>query len=137
MTTKATEDATTPFLLPVVAPMEAQLEDKLPEDAGWQYEAKWDGFRCLAYAAPGKVELYSKSGKRLDRYFPEVSRRLASAVRRPCVLDGELIIAIDGRLSFEALQARLHPAQSRILKLSEQTPARFALFDCLQTGGRN
>lgn len=134
MTTRRAEDAIAPFLLPVVAPMEAKLENDLPEGAGWQYEPKWDGFRCLAYAEPGDVALYSKSGKRLDCYFPEVARRLASAVRRPCVFDGELIIAIDGRLSFEALQARLHPAQSRILKLSQQTPARFALFDCLQSG---
>jgi ATP-dependent DNA ligase len=124
-----------PYLIPVVEPMEAKLANALPEGDGWQYEPKWDGFRCLAYAAPGQAQLYSKSGKRLDRYFPELAQCLANAAPQTCVLDGELIIAIDGNLSFEALQARLHPAESRIRRLSRATPARYALFDCLQAGG--
>ena len=123
-------------LLPLVAPMEAKLAATLPTGEGWQYDPKWDGFRCIAYAVPGRVELYSKAGKRLDRYFPEVEARLAATVPKPCVLDGELIISVGGRLSFEALQARLHPAASRILKLSNETPARLALFDCLQSGDK-
>lgn len=123
-----------PFVIPRLAPMEAKLADTVPRGDGWQYEPKWDGFRCLAYAAPGKVALWSKSGKGLERYFPEIADLLATKVTRPCVLDGELIIALDGRLSFAALQARLHPAASRIARLSHETPARYALFDCLQDG---
>jgi ATP-dependent DNA ligase len=123
-----------PFVVPLVAPMEARTADALPVGDEWQYEPKWDGFRCLAYAAPGRVSLYSKAGKGLERFFPEVAALLAERVRRPCVLDGELTVAIDGRLSFEALQARLHPAESRIRRLSRETPARYALFDCLQAG---
>jgi ATP-dependent DNA ligase len=126
-----------PFLVPLVAPMEARLADTIPTDPGWQYEPKWDGFRCLAYAAPGNVELYSKAGKRLDRFFPEIVGALADAVSSSCVLDGELIVGINGRLSFEALQARLHPAASRIKRLSAETPARYALFDCLQAKSGN
>ena len=114
--------------------MEARIADALPVGDGWQYEPKWDGFRCLAYAAPGAVSLYSKAGKGLDRFFPEIAALLAARVSQPCVLDGELIVAVDGRLSFEALQARLHPAESRIRRLSCETPARYALFDCLQVG---
>jgi ATP-dependent DNA ligase len=117
--------------------MEARLADTIPTDPGWQYEPKWDGFRCLAYAAPGNVELYSKAGKRLDRFFPEIAGALADAVSSFCVLDGELIVAVNGRLSFEALQARLHPAASRIKRLSAETPARYALFDCLQAKSGN
>ena len=123
-----------PFVIPLLSPMEAKLADAVPRGEGWQYEPKWDGFRCLAYAAPGEAALWSKSGKGLDRYFPEIADLLAATVTRPCVLDGELIIAVDGRLSFEALQARLHPAASRIARLSRETPARYALFDCLQDG---
>lgn len=122
------------FVIPRLAPMEARLAETLPQGDQWQYEPKWDGFRCLAYAPPGDVALWSKSGKALGRYFPEIATLLADKVAPPCVLDGELIIAVDGKLSFEALQARLHPAASRIAKLSRETPARYALFDCLQHG---
>lgn len=125
-----------PFLVPQIAPMEAKSAEALPSEGDWQYEPKWDGFRCLAYAAPGEVTLYSKAGKRLDRFFPEVAATLAEQVSRPCVLDGELIIAVNDRLSFEALQARLHPAESRIQKLSRETPARYSLFDCIQSGAK-
>jgi ATP-dependent DNA ligase len=126
--------AADPVLIPRIAPMEAKTAATLPTGDGWQYEPKWDGFRCLAYAAPGAVSLYSKAGKGLDRFFPEIAALLAARVPQPCVLDGELTVAIDGRLSFEALQARLHPAESRIQRLSRETPARYALFDCLQAG---
>ena len=124
------------FLIPVIAPMEAQLADEIPVGAGWEYEPKWDGFRCLAYAGRGGAELYSKAGKRLDRFFPEVAASLAEVARQPCVIDGELVIEQDTALSFAALQARLHPAQSRIDRLSAETPARYMLFDCLQAGDR-
>lgn len=111
--------------------MEARLADKLPSDGAWQYEPKWDGFRCLAFKMTKKVRLLSKSGKPLDRYFPEVVARIASLKASEFVLDGELVIELDGRLDFQALQMRLHPAASRILKLSNETPARFMVFDML------
>jgi len=122
------------FLIPLIEPMEARLEPELPVGAGWQYEPKWDGFRCLAYISRDQAMLYSKAGKRLDRYFPEVAASLIASANEPCVVDGELVVALNRRLSFEALQARLHPAESRIRRLSGETPARYMLFDCLQVG---
>lgn len=121
------------FLVPAVSPMEARSAASLPDGEGWQYEPKWDGFRCLAYVAPDSVRLCSKGGKTLGRFFPEIVELLARHLSRPCVLDGELIVVIDGRAAFDALQARLHPAESRIARLSHETPARYALFDCLQS----
>ncbi|MEO5810188.1 MAG: ATP-dependent DNA ligase [Sphingomicrobium sp.] len=111
-------------------PMEAQTEDELPLGEGWQYEPKWDGFRCLAFVRSGEAELMSKSGKPLGRYFPEVAAGLTALP--DCVLDGELIIPAGSSLSFEALQLRLHPAVSRIARLSQETPALLMLFDCLE-----
>jgi ATP-dependent DNA ligase len=117
--------------------MEALLAAELPEGAGWQYEPKWDGFRCLAGRGGGKVELTSKSGKPLGRYFPEVVAMLESLDEKRFLLDGELIIPLGDALSFEALQLRLHPAESRIRKLSQETPAEFMLFDLLALGGKS
>jgi ATP-dependent DNA ligase len=112
-------------------PMEAKLVSELPRDAGWQFEPKWDGFRCLAFRAGTAVELRAKSGKSLSRYFPEMLQILASVTPRYFVLDGELAVPIGETLSFDALQARLHPAESRVRKLAAQTPAIFILFDML------
>jgi len=97
----------------------------------WQFEPKWDGFRCLAFRNEGKVELRAKSGKSLSRYFPEVLAALAALPVKQFVLDGELAIPVGSTLSFDALQMRLHPAASRIAKLSVATPAVLILFDCL------
>lgn len=116
-------------------PMEAKRVETLPDEPGWQFEPKWDGFRCLAFRDGDAVELRAKSGKPLGRYFPEVVAMLAALPPSPFVIDGELAIAVDGALSFEALQLRLHPAQSRIDKLAAATPAIFVLFDCLQAPG--
>jgi len=116
-----------------IEPMEAKNADALPDGHGWQYEPKWDGFRCLAFVADGDVALVSKSGKPLGRYFPEVVAGLAGLP--DCVLDGELIIPVGPTLSFEALQMRLHPAESRVRKLSVETPARLMLFDLLSIEG--
>lgn len=116
----------------MIEPMEARLVDALPAEEGWQYEPKWDGFRCLASIARGKAELISKSGKPLGRYFPEVVEGLAALP--DAVLDGELIIPVGPTLSFEALQMRLHPAASRVARLAAATPARFMLFDLLALG---
>ena len=121
------------FLLPLeTAPMEAKSAERLPQEAGvWHYEPKWDGFRCLAFKAGRAVDLRAKSGKPLGRYFPEVVAMLASLVAERFVLDGELVIENVGRLDFNALQMRLHPAASRIRKLSAETPARLVVFDIL------
>jgi ATP-dependent DNA ligase len=113
------------------APMEAKLTDDLPADPGWRFEPKWDGFRCVAFRAGDAVELRAKSGKPLGRYFPDVVAALTALPVTRFVVDGELTIAVDGDLSFEALQMRLHPAESRVRKLAAETPATLVLFDCL------
>ncbi len=124
------------FALPTgTAPMEARAADALPEDGGWQFEPKWDGFRCLAYKAGSAVELMSKSGKSLARFFPEVAMQVGAVAADNFVIDGELVIEQHGALAFEALQARLHPAASRIGKLSRETPAQLVAFDCLAADG--
>ena len=115
--------------------MEAKLVDSLPAEAGWQYEPKWDGFRAIASRLGGHVELRPKSGKSLARYFPEIVAALLKTASDDYVLDGELILPIGGVLSFDALQARLHPAESRIRRLSGETPAQLMLFDCLALDG--
>ncbi|MES2724778.1 MAG: ATP-dependent DNA ligase [Pseudomonadota bacterium] len=112
-------------------PMEAKLVAALPDEPGWRFEPKWDGFRCLAFKDGSDVQLQSKSGKPLTRYFPEMAAALADLPVDRFVLDGELTISVDGKLSFDALQARLHPAASRVEKLSRETPAQFIVFDCL------
>ena len=121
--------------LEALAPMEALLAAELPEGPGWQFEPKWDGFRCLARRNRDEVTLTSKSGKPLARYFPEVADILRQVKEQQFILDGELIIAVGDALSFDALQLRLHPAESRIRKLSAQTPAELMAFDLLEIGG--
>lgn len=111
--------------------MEARLVAELPEGPGWQFEPKWDGFRCLVFKQGDAVELQSKSGKPLARYFPEVAAAIAALPVERIALDGELLIPVGASLSFEALQMRLHPAESRVRKLAAETPARLMLFDCL------
>lgn len=117
------------------APMEARLAEALPDAPGWQYEPKWDGFRAIAARGDGDVEIWSKSGKPLGRYFPEMLAALATVPERRYILDGELVIPIGDHLSFDALQARLHPAASRIAKLAVETPVQLILFDCLRLCG--
>ena len=111
--------------------MEAKLACELPEEPGWQFEPKWDGFRCLAFRAGSEVDLRAKSGKPLARYFPEVTEMLRALKPKPFVIDGELAIPLDGTLSFDALQMRVHPAESRIRKRSVENPAILILFDML------
>jgi ATP-dependent DNA ligase len=122
---------------PVPAPMEALLAAELPEGNGWQFEPKWDGFRCLAQRDGGEVTLTSKSGKPLARYFPEVVDMLSSVKAKRFLLDGELIIPVGDVLSFDALQMRLHPAESRVRKLSKETPAELMVFDLLELDGES
>ncbi|TIP28005.1 MAG: ATP-dependent DNA ligase [Mesorhizobium sp.] len=120
------------FALPLdTPPMEARAADAIPEGDGWQYERKWDGFRCLAFRQDDAVELRAKSGKPLGRYFPELVATFRELPSRRFVVDGEIVISIDGKPSFDALQMRLHPAESRIRKLSAETPAHIVLFDML------
>ncbi len=112
-------------------PMEALLVNEIPAGDNWQYEPKWDGFRCLAFRDGDKVELQSKSGQSLGRYFPEIVAAVAKLKAARFVIDGELIITLDGEPSFDALLQRIHPAASRVAKLSQETPARFVVFDLL------
>jgi ATP-dependent DNA ligase len=120
---------------PGYPPMEARTADRLPEGPGWQYEPKWDGFRCLAFRDGAEVDLRSKSGQPLARYFPDIAERIARLGPRRFVLDGELVIASEGRLDFEELQLRLHPAASRVAKLAAANPASYILFDLLVERG--
>lgn len=119
---------------PPLPPMEARTADALPEGDGWQYEPKWDGFRCLVFRDGAEVQLQSKSCKPLARYFPEVVEAVRTLRSRAFVLDAELVVPVDGRLSFDALLQRIHPAASRIEKLSRETPASLIVFDQLAAG---
>ncbi|MEN3746726.1 ATP-dependent DNA ligase [Sphingomonas sp. HF-S3] len=118
-------------------PMEARLVAALPDGEGWQFEPKWDGFRAIAVRDGDAVNLWSRSGKPLDRYFPDIVAMLAALPCDRFTLDGELIIPIGDALSFAALQARLHPAASRVAKLVAEAPAQFMLFDCLALDGED
>jgi len=117
--------------------MEALLAAELPEGDGWQFEPKWDGFRAIARRDGDEATLTSKSGKPLARYFPEVVEMLLGAKDKSFVLDGELIISVGDALSFDALQLRLHPAESRIRKLAKETPAELMAFDLLELDGKS
>ncbi len=117
--------------------MEAKSVEALPEGDGgaWRFEPKWDGFRCLVFRDGDEVELQSKGEKPLGRYFPELVEVVRGLGADRFVIDGELVIPVNGALSFDALQMRLHPAESRVRKLSRETPAKLVLFDCLAAGG--
>src|SRR6185503_12475768 len=103
---------------PPLPPMEAKSVDEIPIGDNWQYEPKWDGFRCIAFRDGAKVYLQSKAGQPLARYFPDVVEALARLPSNKFVIDGELAIPIGSRLSFDELQLRLHPAASRVQKLA-------------------
>jgi ATP-dependent DNA ligase len=113
------------------APMEAKPAERLPEGPDWHYEPKWDGFRCLAFRNNQDVYLESKSGKPLTRYFPELAASLLKIRADYFVLDGEIVIPVDKSLSFDDLLMRIHPAASRVEKLSKSTPCLFIVFDLL------
>lgn len=117
---------------PAFPPMEATLTDKLPlEEAIWQFEPKWDGFRCLSFRDGADIEMRSKSGQTLARYFPEVERVLKGLTAEKFVLDGELIMSDPEQFSFDDLLERIHPAESRVKKLSIERPAVYVVFDLL------
>jgi ATP-dependent DNA ligase len=114
--------------------MEARSVDAIPGGKEWQYEPKWDGFRCLLARDADAVAMYSKSDQDLSRYFPEVVAAALTLREKSFVLDGEIIVPVGGRFSFDDLLQRIHPAASRVKKLAEQTPALFLAFDLLKKG---
>ena len=116
---------------PPFPPMEAKSAAKIPGGDEWLYEPKWDGFRCLAFRDGDTIAMQSKSGQPLARYFPEMVEALKSLPQRRFVLDGEIVILRDGKLAFDDLLMRIHPAESRIRKLSHETPATLLAFDLL------
>jgi ATP-dependent DNA ligase len=111
--------------------MEARLVDELPTGSEWQYEPKWDGFRCLAFRDGDRIDLMSKAGKPLARYFPDLVETLKGVKATRFVLDGEIVIPHDGSLSFDELLLRIHPAKSRVDLLSRESPATLIVFDLL------
>ena len=131
-------------VLPPVRPMLAKSVKGIPDPAkitvggidGLSFEPKWDGFRCLVFKDGDEVELASRNTKPLTRYFPEMVTAMREQLPERCVLDGELFVALEGRLEFETLQERIHPAASRIEMLAEKTPAGFVAFDLLALGDR-
>src|SRR5215212_3305217 len=112
-------------------PMEALSVDEIPTGDEWQYEPKWDGFRCVAFRDGDEVQLQSKAGQPLARYFPEMVKALRALQPKKFVLDGELVMVEGNKLSFDDLLLRLHPAESRVRKLAAQSPATFIVFDLL------
>jgi ATP-dependent DNA ligase len=122
---------------PPVLPMLAKRVDSIPETGDWIFEPKWDGFRVLVFRDGDEVQLQSRDEKPLNRYFPELIEPLRAQLPDQCVLDGEIVIAREGRLDFDALQLRIHPAASRVKLLAAQTPASIVFFDLLCLGKRD
>jgi len=116
---------------PPIEPMLAKAVDDLPDGDGWLFEPKWDGFRALVFRDGDDVYTQSRDLKPLDRYFPELAEPLRAALPARCVLDGEVVIARDGTLDFEALLLRIHPAASRVNMLAAESPASFVAWDVL------
>src|SRR5215475_2676871 len=122
---------------PPILPMLAKRVAELPLCETWIYEPKWDGFRTLIFRDGEEILIQSRDEKSLNRYFPELLESLRSQLPARCVLDGEIVIAKNGTLDFDALQLRIHPAASRVKLLSQQTPASIVFFDLLSIGGRD
>jgi ATP-dependent DNA ligase len=124
-------------VMPPLAPMLAKSAKQVPHGEGLLYEPKWDGFRALVFRDGDEVEIASRSTKPLTRYFPDVVESIRANTPERCVLDGEIVIALDGRLSFDALSNRIHPAVSRVTMLSRETPASFVAFDLIALDDRS
>ncbi|MBA2446109.1 MAG: ATP-dependent DNA ligase [Nocardioidaceae bacterium] len=128
-------------VMPPLSPMLAKVAKAVPAPAsvegGFQYEPKWDGFRCIIFRDGDEVELGSRNERPLTRYFPDVEAAARQWLPPRCVLDGEIIISLDGRLQFERLLERIHPADSRVQKLAVETPASFVAFDLLAIGAES
>jgi ATP-dependent DNA ligase len=122
--------------LPVMPPVAPMLAKSVPQIPAGEllYEPKWDGFRSIIFRDGDEVEIGSRNGKPMTRYFPEVVDAVRAGLPERCVLDGEIVVIADDRLEFEVLQQRIHPAASRVLKLSAETPASFIAFDILALG---
>jgi ATP-dependent DNA ligase len=123
-----------PMTLPLkqpYLPMEAKSVEKLPAGDIWEYEPKWDGFRCIAFRDGDRVDLQSKSGQPLARYFPEIVEAVLKLKPKQFVIDGEIVVPVKGQFSFDDLLMRIHPAASRIKKLAQETPAKLIVFDLL------
>ncbi len=126
-------------LRPPIAPMLAKLATEIPDGEGWLYEPKWDGFRCLVFRDGESIELASRNERPFTRYFPELIEPLRAALAPQCVVDGEIVVPATGDrvgrgLDFDALQQRIHPAESRVRRLAAETPASFVAFDLLAEG---
>jgi ATP-dependent DNA ligase len=124
-------------LTPPIEPMLAKLAEAIPGEAGYLFEPKWDGFRAIVFRSRDDVFIQSRDLRPLDRYFPDVHDACMRALPRPCVLDGEIVVATGNGLDFDALQMRLHPAASRVARLARETPAAFVAFDLLAVDGRD
>jgi ATP-dependent DNA ligase len=120
-----------------IEPMLAKIAESLPTEEGFLFEPKWDGFRALVFRGNEQTYLQSRDLRPLNRYFPELEKALHEALPKGCVLDGEIVIAGPRGLDFDALQQRIHPAASRIARLSKETPASFVAFDLLAAGGKS
>ncbi len=121
-------------LHPPFPPMEALSVDQIPSGPEWQYEPKWDGFRCLVFREGDRIELQSKAGQPLTRYFPELVEDIRRVKAEKLVLDSEIVVPVERTFSFDALLQRIHPAQSRVNKLARETPALIIAFDLLLDG---
>src|SRR5438105_222040 len=119
------------LLKPPLPPMESRSVEEIPTGDGWYYEPKWDGFRCIAFRDGDEVDLRSKNGQPLGRYFPELVDALLQVEATRFVLDGEIVTVVGSQISFDTLLRRIHPAESRIKKLAEETPATYIVFDML------
>ena len=129
---------TQPFAIaPPIEPMLAKLATELPPGGGFLYEPKWDGFRAIVFRGGDDVYIQSRDLRPLDRYFPELHEALIAGLPDGCVVDGEIVIATDHGLDFDALQMRLHPAASRVAKLAKETPSSFIAFDALAADGED
>src|SRR5215213_637010 len=122
-------------MVPPIEPMLAKLVDAIPASDRLLFEPKWDGFRSIVFRSSNDVYIQSRDLKPLDRYFPELHHALIDRLPAGCVVDGEIVIAQDGALNFDLLQLRLHPAASRVEKLSKVTPSSFVAFDLLAVDG--
>jgi ATP-dependent DNA ligase len=125
------------LLKPPLPPMEARSVDEIPAGDGWQYEPKWDGFRCIAFRESERIHLQSKAGQPLARYFPDIVDAITRLTAQQFVVDGELVVSVSGALSFDELQLRLHPAASRVQKLAKAHPATYIVFDLLAENERS
>jgi ATP-dependent DNA ligase len=122
---------------PPIEPMLAKLADDIPPEGAYSYEPKWDGFRAIVFRGADDVYIQSRDSRPLDRYFPDLHDALLARLPKRCVVDGEIVIATVRGLDFDALQLRLHPAESRVAKLAKETPASFVAFDVLAVGERD